>query len=321
MVTPGVRLGGMTPAALPVPTFDGTRLRDDARPDATWREDLRRIPDLRNAVSIASVYLQAAVVIAATIRWNHPVGWVAGLLLMGRSHAQFMSLMHESAHRLLFSRKSLNDRVGRWLLGYPAFTNTDAYRRVHMAHHRDEFGPDEPDVPLYANYPISGASLRRKLWRDATGRTGWRLLRAQFAGLRGSDPLTRRSQWRILAVQAALFAASVVAGAPEAYLVLWLAPHLTVWRVVNRLRSIAEHGGMRRGDDRRMTTHSVRQTAPARFFLVPFNIGFHLSHHVDAGIPFRSLPAFHAELRRAGYLTDELEYRNYRKLWRALRRG
>ena len=29
--------------------------------------------------------------------------------------------------------------VGRWLLGFPAFTSTDAYRRVHMAHHREEF--------------------------------------------------------------------------------------------------------------------------------------------------------------------------------------
>jgi fatty acid desaturase len=57
----------------------------------------------------------------------------------------------------------------------------------------------------------------------------------------------------------------------------------------------------------------------ARFALVPFNIGFHLSHHVDSGIPFRSLPAFHRELRQAGYLTAELEYPSYRAVWRALR--
>ena len=315
------RLGGMTPVTLPVPSFVGTRLRDDARPDAAWREQLRRIPNFRNAVSIVSMYAQTALVIGVTLWWNHPLGWVIGVLLMGRAHAQFMSLMHEAAHRLLFSRKSVNDWVGRWLIGYPALTNTDAYRRVHMAHHRDEFGPEEPDIPLYANYPISRDSFRRKLWRDATGRTGWKLLRQQFAGLRGADPLTRRSQCKILAVQLVLLAMSIAAGRPEAYLVLWLLPHLTVWRVINRLRSIAEHGGMRRGDDRRIATHSVRQTPLARWFLVPFNIGFHLSHHVDAGIPFRSLPAYHRELRRSGYLTDTLEYRSYRSLWRALRHG
>ena len=74
---------------------------------------------------------------------------------MGRVHAQFASLMHEAAHRLLFANRTANDFVGRWLLGYPSFTSTDAYRRVHMAHHREEFGPDEPDIPLYAGYPIS----------------------------------------------------------------------------------------------------------------------------------------------------------------------
>ena len=315
----GVRLGGMAPRELPVASFVGTRLRDDARPDATWREELRHIADFRNALSIGSTYAQTAMVIAVTVWWNHPVGWVVGIVLMGRAHAQFMSLMHEAAHRLLFSRKSVNDWVGRWLIGYPALTNTDAYRRVHMAHHRDEFGPEEPDIPLYANFPIPRDSFRRKLWRDITGRTGWKLLKQQFAGLRGADPLTRRSQRRILAVQIALIAASVVFGAPEAYVVLWLLPHLTVWRVINRLRSIAEHGGMQRSDDRRMATHSVRQTPLARFFLVPFNIGFHLSHHVDAGIPFRSLPRYHRELQRAGYLDADLEYGSYRSIWRALR--
>lgn len=321
MVTNAPRLGGMTPSAFPVPLFSGTRLRADARPEPTWREELRRIPDLRNAVSILSMYAQTALVIAVTMWWSHPVGWALGVLLMGRAHAQFMSLMHESAHRLLFTNKKTNDWVGRWLIGYPALTNTDAYRRVHMAHHRDEFGPEEPDIPLYANYPVSRDSFRRKLWRDATGQTGWKLLKQQFAGLRGSDPLTRASQRKILMTQLVMFAVSVALRAPEVYVILWLLPHLTVWRVINRLRSVAEHGGMRRGDDRRIATHSVRQSPLARFFLVPFNIGFHLSHHVDAGIPFRSLPKYHRELLRAGYLTDALEYRSYRSLWRALRNG
>lgn len=319
LMTKNPRLGGMTPPTLPTPRVAGTRLRDDARPLPDWRETLRRIPNLRNTVSIVSTYVQAATIIVVTLWWNHPIGWLLGVLLMGRTHAMFLSLMHEAAHRLLLSDKRLNDWVGRWIIGYPAFTNTDAYRRVHMAHHRDEFGPEEPDIPLYANYPIPPASFRRKLWRDATGRTGWKLLKQQLAGLRGPDPLTRRSQRQILLVQVALFLVGVAAGAPHAYVLLWLLPYLTVWRVINRLRSVAEHGGMQRGEDRRVATHSVRQSLLARFYLVPFNIGFHLSHHVDSGIPFRSLPEYHRELERAGYVTEQLEYPSYRAVWRALR--
>ena len=240
---------------------------------------------------------------------------------MGRTQAQLASLMHESAHRLLFANRRLNDFVGRWLLGYPAYTSTDAYRRVHMAHHRQEFGPDEPDIPLYAGYPITRASFRRKLVRDATGQTGFKLFRAQAAGFRSSDPRVRHTLWKILAVQAVLLGAAIVAGYWWLYPVFWLLPFLTVWRVINRLRSIAEHGGMDASPDRRATTHTVRQSWWSRTVLVPFNIGWHLAHHVDAGISMRHLPRYHRALRDAGYVTPELEYPGYRALWRALRTG
>jgi fatty acid desaturase len=90
---------------------------------------------------------------------------------------------------------------------------------------------------------------------------------------------------------------------------------------MNRLRSIAEHGGLRADDDRRVTTHSVRQHPIASFLFVPFNLGWHIAHHSDAGIPFRSLPKYHAELRKSGFVNDVYEYPNYRAIWRALRAG
>jgi fatty acid desaturase len=69
--------------------------------------------------------------------------------------------------------------------------------------------------------------------------------------------------------------------------------------------------------DRRVTTHNVRQHWLARLWFVPYNTGWHLAHHVDMGVPWRHLPAFHEELRRAGYVTSELTYPNYFALWRA----
>ena len=80
------------------------------------------------------------------------------------------------------------------------------------------------------------------------------------------------------------------------YPVFWLLPFLTVWRVINRLRSIAEHGGMDASTDRRATTHTVRQSWWARTVLVPFHIGWHLAHHVDAGVSMRHLPEYHRAL-------------------------
>jgi fatty acid desaturase len=93
---------------------------------------------------------------------------------------------------------------------------------------------------------------------------------------------------------------------------------MTQWRVINRLRAIAEHGGLEAGSDRRVTTHNVKQGWVARFWFVPYNTGWHLAHHVDMGIPFRNLPAYHAELERSGYVTEAITYPNYRSLWKAL---
>jgi fatty acid desaturase len=311
----------MVPAdALLVSARETERIRPDGRPTAAFREQLRRIPSWRNAISVLSMLAQIGVVLWAAVAWG-PWSWPFAFVLMGRAHAQLASLMHEAAHRLLFSNRRANDVVGRWLLGYPGFTPTDAYRRVHMAHHRREFGPDEPDRALYDGYPISRVSFRRKLRRDATGRTGWKLLRLQLSQLRGPQGFARTNARRVVAVQLVLLLAAVVAGHWWLYPVFWLAPYLTVWRVINRLRSIAEHGGMAESDDRRATTHSVRQHLLARFFLVPFHIGWHLAHHVDAGVPFRNLPRLHQALRDAGYVTPELEHPNYPTLWRLLAAG
>jgi fatty acid desaturase len=65
----------------------------------------------------------------------------------------------------------------------------------------------------------------------------------------------------------------------------------------------------------------VRQHLLPSFFFVPFNLGWHIAHHADPGVPFRSLPTFHRELRRSGFVSEAYEYPNYRALWRTLRAG
>ena len=119
-------------------------------------------------------------------------------------------------------------------------------------------------------------------------------------------------------VQVLILGAFVLTGYWWMYFVMWALPYFTLWRVINRLRSIAEHGGLRADDDRRITTHSVTQHFITNFYLVPYKIGYHLAHHVDAGVPFRNLPKYHAMLREANYVDDTYEYPNYRSLWKAV---
>jgi fatty acid desaturase len=293
------------------------RLSGSGRPVPELRAELRRIPDAGNVLTVAGAWLQSFGVLAAAAWLDRWWAYAVAFLLLGRGFALLNILGHEAAHRLLFSRKAANDFVGRWLLAYPGWTPFDVYRRSHMAHHKDEMGPDEPDLGLYSGYPISRASMRRKLVRDATGISGYKNLVPLLGALR--KPSSRPVAARITAVQLVIWGASwALSGRWWLYPLLWLAPWMTVWRVLNRLRAIAEHAGMERSVDRRRTTHVVRQRPLARFWIVPYHTGWHLAHHVDMGIPWRRLPDLHRELVASGWVTPELEYPSYTALWRAL---
>jgi len=286
-----------------------------ARPEL--RADLRRIADGRNAVTVTSVWLWVAVIIGGAAWIDRWWAYLTAFVLMGPMYARFAILMHEAAHKLLFTNKRVNDWVGTWLIAYPTWTPIGLYRRGHFAHHKEEFGPNEPDIAFYGGYPCDRRALARRLVRDAVGISGWK----NFVPLLRSVKVAafRRTSLSIIGIQLMLWAVLWVAtGRWWIYPLLWWLPWMTQWRVINRLRAIAEHGGLESSPDRRVTTHNVRQGWIARFWLVPFNTGWHLAHHVDMGVPWRNLPRFHAELERAGYATEGITYPSYRALWRAL---
>jgi len=295
------------------------RLTVSGMPVPEVRRELRRIDNLRNVGSVVLCWAQAAITIGLCTWIGHPLAYLAGIVLMGPVFARFLILGHEAAHKLLFTNKRANDFVGKWLLDAPGLVPFGIYRRSHFAHHKEEFGPTEPDIAFYRGYPMPASSLWRKLRRDALFSSGWKNLTPLFRALKSATG--RRLAMPIYVTQAVIFAVFWAIGHPWLYLVLWIVPWMTSWRVINRLRAIAEHGGMEASKDRRKTTHHVRQSRLASFWVVPFNTGWHLAHHVDMGVPWRNLPALHRELVDAGWVVPELEYPNYRALWKALASG
>lgn len=303
------------------------RLQANGMPTPVLREQLRRIPVARNVLNLISVWAQTfgvlAVACATTQLVPTPMAialWAITFLVIGRGFSLLSILAHEAVHRCLFRDRRLNDLVGRWLLAYPAFIPFDAYRRQHIAHHRDELGPGEPDLNLYRGYPITHDSMMRKLRRDAFGVSGYKHLRGLVMAL-----MRRTSRPHALSIVITQLALAVTMGLLSGrwwlWPMFWLAPWLTVWRVLNRLRGIAEHGGMEHSADRRRTTHVVRQSLAPRFWIVPFNTGWHLAHHTDMGVPFQNLPALHEELVAAGWVPTTIEHPSYLALWKTLASG
>ncbi|MFT7649697.1 MAG: fatty acid desaturase [Candidatus Poriferisodalaceae bacterium] len=275
---------------------------------------LRSISNTRDAFSVVAVWAQVVAGWLLVQLSGHWVVWIIAVLWVGRCYSLVFLLNHEAAHALLFSNRSWNDRVGRLLLGWPALVDLERYRKARISHHKNELGPDEPDMGLYVGYPSRPRKLALRLSRDLRGRSAYKQVRALM-----------KTRWttlaRIASAQAAVaLLAYLTTGSWWAWLVLWWLPWATVWQVINRLRSIAEHAGVAPGTDRRHNTHIVRQSWLPSQFLAPFGAGpgYHLAHHVDTSVPWNHLPALHNELERAGWITPEITHSSYTVLWRYL---
>ena len=171
-----------------------------------------------------------------------------------------------------------------------------------MAHHRDEFGPTSPTSRSTAatrspatRCAASSSATRPARPAGSSSRACCAACASDDAGRALAGPAHRRRR------SSCSSRSAIALGHPWVYFILWLAPYLTVWRVINRLRSIAEHGGMQRSKDRRAhDAHGAAVAGRRASSLVPYHIGWHLAHHVDSGVPMANLPKLHAELARAG---------------------
>jgi fatty acid desaturase len=237
---------------------------------------------------------------ALAVAWPDPVTIVLAVLLLGGRQLGLGILVHDCAHLALFVRRGTNERIGQWLAGWPMAISLPAYRTYHLAHHRHAGTPQDPDLGFVAAYPVPIAALRRKLLRDATGRTGFRDQRMMLARMVQQRNWAMLGPW--LAFHAALFAVLAAAGAWWAYALWWVAL-LFVYPVVMRLRQIGEHGVVAdRGDpDPRSNTATTLVSWWERLLIAPNHVNWHLEHHAAGGVPPYRLAQMHALLCARGF--------------------
>jgi fatty acid desaturase len=257
-------------------------------------------------------WLLIAAIFAVAARWPNPLVLLAAVILLGGRQLGLAVLMHEAGHHSLFRRASLNRFCGQWLAAYPILGDVEAYGASHREHHRLAGTDRDPDLPNYRAYPIDAASFRRKLWRDATGQTGFRLLAGLLRGggnrIMMRDGEDRGTLGRGLLANALLFAALALAGVPELYL-LWIAAYLTSYPLVARIRQVAEHGAVRDlyREDPRLNTRTTLPRWYERILLCPNYVNYHLEHHLLASVPAHRLPALHRLLRSRGFYDDHAD--------------
>lgn len=256
---------------------------------------------------------------------------VLALFVIGARQLGLAVVMHESAHRTLFENRGLNDLVGNWLAGYPMYLSADMYRTHHLEHHAKTWTDEDPDLALATPFPVSRASMTRKVARDLLGITGIKqLVGTTYLVVRvstgkevdaGTLPLRleRAPAIRMVAgtiiTNLFLFGLLWILGHPLLYL-LWLGAWLTTNKLVARIRSIAEHAVVPDPSSPLGQTRTVRAGWIERLFIAPNRVQYHLEHHLLMTVPHYNLPRFHQMLTDRGVLTEACVADNYAQVLR-----
>lgn len=302
---------------------DFADLEAGAETNAAWHERFSRdeisslleLSDLRGAFSIALNWGLIAAAMTLAARWPNPLTLVLALFVIGARQLALAVLMHEASHRTMFRDKKVNDWVCNWLCAYPVWSDLHTYRPYHLQHHAKNWTAEDPDRVLVEPFPTTRASLRRKVWRDLSGQTGWKFAQGawkrSFERWRAGDPLGRRAFVGVALTNTILLVIVSAMGAPWLYL-LWAVAWLTTYPLVTRIRSIAEHAMVPDPADPLRNTRTTYANLLERLFLAPNRVNYHLEHHLLMTVPHYRLPAMHRLLKERGLLDQALVTKGYR---------
>lgn len=283
---------------------------------------VRARSDLTGFLCVFHAWVMIGIAIGVYAVWPNPLTFILAVLIIGSRQLGLAILMHDGAHHVLMRTPSLNEWVSQWLCAFPVFADTIPYRHYHLKHHRSTQQPDDPDLILSKPFPITRASLRRKMLRDITGQTGLKQradqIRRGFAGanLRERWQTFRKRLGRQTVVNLVLLGLMTAFGKPHYYLMFWILPLVTWQMAVTRLRNIAEHAVVPDNNDVLRNARTTYAGPVARMFLAPYWVNYHVDHHALMYVPCYNLPKLHALLLAKGF-GPKMEIR--KDYWEVLR--
>ena len=311
--------------------------------DVLTRDEIRALIAPSDAAGFRAV-LTSWGIIAATFavlaRFPHPAVFVVAVVVLGGRQLALAILMHEAAHGSLFRTRWLNEVFASWVCAKPVWSDVARYRRHHLAHHAHTGTDLDPDRCLAAPFPVTRASLARKLLRDALGVTGLK----QIAGLLAMDleiiaytvtPEVRRLPRRpvgehlaagarnlagVVVTNAVLAGALALTGHAWLY-AAWGVAFLTSFGIFVRVRSIAEHACREASPDPFRNTRTTLAGPLARLLVAPHRVSYHLEHHLLMTVPYFRLPALHRLLVERGALPEGAVVHGYPAMLRLASSG
>lgn len=277
---------------------DGQRInRDRLKPRV---KELMRPNNLRAAGEITLQWTLIAIFYAGVRYFNHPVAYLAGMVLMATRQHALLIVMHDAMHGALFSKRWVNELAGDYFLGIPINFTLRGIRAHHLAHHRHTGSDKDPDLHAGELLPgVEGKALPAQIWtylqffaRRAVMYNGTgRVIALAFPRLDPKARYTTAERAALLTWVALLAALITWAGVWVDVLVLWILPYYFILPAFIILRGRPEHD-MPYSEEVRVSRF-VDATLLERFFICPNFINYHSQHHLYPGVPSYNLPKLH----------------------------
>ncbi len=311
------------------------QLSTDGYLTAEERRDLLHMQDWKAVWAIGLHWGWIMLALLLPYFYFNPFTVVLSLFILGGKQLACAILLHDASHYAVLSNKKVNDFVGRWLGAYPIFQDILRYRPYHLTHHVHTGLEEDPDLLLARGYPTSAKSMGRKFFRDLTGQTGIKaffgllLMQLGYLEYHLGNQLKRVSQkdrtWGAfikvcyrqlggpILVNVGMWVLLSIFASGWCYL-LWVVAYLTTFQFCIRVRSMAEHSMVPDSRDPYANTRTTYANFLERMLFAPYQVNYHVEHHLLMGVPSYNLPKMHRLIKQRGFFDKGLLEENYWKV-------
>lgn len=248
-------------------------------------EKIRTLSKIQSFIPISLILLENTIIISIIILNIKylPSFWLipSSVIIATRMYALY-SMAHEAVHFSISRNKLLNDIVAQIFIGIPIFINIKKLRKVHLLHHKHLLTSLDPEKKqlnyIEFQFPMNKYKLLTIIFFDIIGIN---YIRYKFKNYKSILLLASFAIVILFLLYNQNF--DVLK-----FIFLWIFPYISVYQLLNRIRLLTEHYYF--FEDNSSNTRSIQSSSLEFLVFSPYNINYHLEHHLYPSVPFYNLP-------------------------------